>query len=288
MPSYRTNALAAAATLVLAACAGAQDQTVETRRFAVMTAADTSFNQYLSEAYLALANAEIRADDWRDSDHFAEKALLAARNRPVAPDPVDVTRLDAGQVKELSTAREQIDAVLGQGARSAAPRHAASAQSSFDCWLRDAMGDGPPQSLAACRSAFYRALSRVQLALGVLVTPTPLPELAGLGNSYLVYFDSDSAKLSATALATIDAVAASLKASDSAKAVLVSHADPAGPDLNDAELAARRVEAVREILLSAGVHARQITESADGGTAARTSVSDEAAWDRRIEIKLFE
>ncbi len=106
---------------------------------------------------------------------------------------------------------------------------------------------------------------------------------------YLVFFDFNSAKLTDQAAATIEAAAAALTAGAATKVALSGHADGAGPSSYNMALSERRLEAVKQFLLSAGVKAEQIGLAPYGETRPRVTTRDDAAeaQNRRVEINLL-
>lgn len=247
----------------------------------------SAFNRHLYDNYMVLATAERREFDWRDSAHFADKALSAARDEQVDPEPVRARRFDPIGAAELSRARKHLTAALEKGARSEAPAEAAHALSSFDCWVQEKTENQQLDDTHACRNDFYVALSQVQHKLGLAVALGPT---AGPESDYLVYFGFNSDKLSEDAVATVKAAAADLVAGDAKKVLIGGHADRAGPDLYNEDLSQRRVQVVKELLLSAGVKAQQIKIARYGEKLPRVATPDNtaASENRRVEINLVE
>ena len=64
-------------------------------------------------------------------------------------------------------------------------------------------------------------------------------------------------------------------------------ADERGDSKYNLELSEKRVEFVRNIFLSAGVHPTRISSSAHGESAAQNPDLDSYALERRVSVKLF-
>lgn len=244
----------------------------------------SDFNRHLHARYLALATNKRQALAWRDSAHFADKALLAAREEQVGPEPVHARRLDPITAAELSRARRHLVIALENDAGLKMPLEAARAQANFDCWVREQEVDRRIDDILTCRNDFYVALSQVQYDLGLPVALGPAKPDSG----YFVYFGFDSVKLSDEAVATVKAAASSLAAGDARSVVIGGHADRAGTEAYSEDLSQRRVQAVRELLLSAGVKARQIEVAPYGAKLPRMATPDNtaASEDRLVEINL--
>lgn len=286
MSNYERMVSAALGLLLLSACAPGGLRVTDNYHLARQAEPEGSvFNRHLYENYMALAGAERQAFDWQGSAHFADKALSAAKDEQVSSDPVHARRLDPITAAELSRARKHLTIALEKGARSKSPAQAARAQSSFDCWIRGKEEDHQIDDILICRNDFYVALSQVQYELGLPVALGPTePE-----SNYLVYFGFNSDKLSDDAVATVKAAAANVVAGDAKKLLIGGHADRAGPEVYNEDLSQRRVQVVKDLLLSAGVKARQIKIAPYGEKLPRVATPDNkaASENRRVEINLI-
>ncbi len=285
MSKFVSGLAAATALLLLAACAAgiALEDDYEAARGA--TPEGPAFNRHLHADYMVLSTAERGEYDWIDSGHFATKALSAAGNEQVSPDPVYSRRLPPDTVATLTEARKQLTSALEAGARNRTPEAAAESQTSFDCWLQEQEENHQSDDITLCREQFYAALARVQTDMGRPVSTAS----AKLDDGYVVFFDFNSAKLTGQAAATVEAAAAVLKAGAATKVALSGHADGAGSSAYNMELSERRLEAVKQLLLSAGIKAEQIGLASYGDTRPRVTTRDEAAepQNRRVEIDLL-
>jgi outer membrane protein OmpA-like peptidoglycan-associated protein len=276
--------LAGTALVLLAACA--EGVHLEDDYTAAQSAEPqgSAFNRHLYASYLEISTAERSEYDWADSGHFATKALSAAADEQVSPDPVYTRRLPTGTTAELKDARRQLTNALERGARGKTPQDAATAQTSFDCWLQEQEENHQSEDIAACRDRFYTTLAKVQSKLDLPVARAP----ASPKDGYLVFFDLDSTKLDDQGVKTVEAVATELKAGVATKVVLTGHADRAGSDAFNMGLSERRLEVVKQLLLSAGLKAEQIELTPYGETRPRVTTGDNvtAPENRRVEIEL--
>ena len=277
--------LAGFVLLLISGCTG-QFPIEDRYETAKTTAPDGSeFNRHLYVGYLALAAAEREEFDWSDSSHFAEKALAAAGDQQVSPDAIYDRRLPPEAVSDLTQARRLLTGSLEKGARDRAPSDAALAQTSFDCWMQEQEEDHQPGDIGACQVGFYTALAAVQRKIGLPVTAAP----AKLGDTFVVYFGIDSTTLTDQSIKTIMSAAAAKGAIDASKIVLSGHTDTLGPEDYNDDLSRQRVEAVKQLLLSAGVKVREIGATQYGEARPRIPTGDDQAMrqNRRVEINLI-
>jgi peptidoglycan-associated lipoprotein len=113
----------------------------------------------------------------------------------------------------------------------------------------------------------------------------PQPE-ATIALETIFYFDYDDATLRPGARAEIEAHAERIKSSE--KIVRIEgHADERGTDTYNKELGQRRAEAVRDLLVSMGVHSSKIETVSLGEKSPVILGSGESVWqkNRRVELK---
>jgi outer membrane protein OmpA-like peptidoglycan-associated protein len=234
----------------------------------------SDFNRNLYSGYMDLAAAERSEYDWRDSGYFSSKALSAAQDQTVTPDSIASRDLPEESVAELAGAHAQLTAALQGGAATRAPSDAAKAQVSFDCWIQEQEENHQPEDWLACRESFNQAMARLK-GVG--------------GNNYVVFFDFDSMKVDRQAEQVIMDAASAAKLTGG-KILVSGHADRAGDAAYNMALSQRRVEAVREMLLSAGIKLESISTTQYGESQPRlaTGENEPAKENRRVEISLFE
>lgn len=103
----------------------------------------------------------------------------------------------------------------------------------------------------------------------------------------LIYFEYDKSVVRREFLSTIDAHADFLLRNSDKNLVLAGHADERGSNEYNLALGQRRADAVRDILLSAGVSAIQLESLSFGEELPRVEGQNEAAWqeNRRVELR---
>jgi OOP family OmpA-OmpF porin len=228
------------------------------------------FTQALSDEYRRFAVFEAdEMRDWLDARHFARKGLSSARGKPVPPERLSAWRLPAGKRAELAAARLSLIRALNGGARNDAPRRAAKAQASFDCWVEQQEEDFQVDDIAACRKAFKAALA------GMEKHTTSVP------------FAFDSARLSPGAAARLRKLVSRLGPGDGPEIVINGHADRAGTEPYNRTLSRARAIAVWRQMIAAGVAAKRMGIRASGEAAPAVATGDgvREARNRRAEIR---
>jgi outer membrane protein OmpA-like peptidoglycan-associated protein len=101
-----------------------------------------------------------------------------------------------------------------------------------------------------------------------------------------VLFAFDQAAVQPDEAAKIDQIAAYVKQHDSLVVLLDGHTDPRGSDKYNLALSQRRVAAVREALVKAGVPPDRIATTASGKKRRACSEPTEPCYqaDRRVEV----
>ncbi|MGB0749792.1 MAG: OmpA family protein [Magnetospiraceae bacterium] len=210
-----------------------------------ITVQDGSFNSHLTVEYRELAEFEAyQMYDWWDADLFAEKALAAADGNDVAPEEIGAWNIeDDLHRRDLNVARDRLMAAFAAGAKAAAPKEAAVAQASFDCWVEQQEEAWQVDHILACRKDFETAMDMLETAM----TPVPVTEIER------VYFDLDDDSLRPDALATIDKFVDQIENKDAVEIVVVGHADRSGTEIYNDDLSKRRADAVKQALEDRGL-----------------------------------
>ena len=120
-----------------------------------------AYNQALGDGYAQLSEREQAEYDWRDTRHFAEKAIAAGSDAEVAPDDFEFRNIPEESQGELGDARVRLLAAYGQGAQQAAPVEVATAQIMFDCWMQEQEENHQFNDISACKSGYEDAMSEV-------------------------------------------------------------------------------------------------------------------------------
>jgi len=99
-------------------------------------------------------------------------------------------------------------------------------------------------------------------------------------------FDFDKSAIRSNETSHVSDIAAYLKQNPSARVGIDGHADPRGTDPYNQGLSERRVNAIRNALVNAGVSTGKIHTGAFGETQPKCNESTEGCWqrDRRVEV----
>lgn len=255
------------------------------------------FAYYLAEGYRRYAKHEDNAHDFEDAAKFLFRASAVERGERVEPEHLSMRTLPAYAVDDLLYGRQRLMAALNRGASVRLPKLAANAQVAFDCWMEQQEENSQPHDVARCRRDFEGLIVRLegtpeksapacQPAQCAESKPCPAPACDPMLR--LVHFDFDKHDLKAEARAVIQQVAELARQSPGRMLVATGHADRAGADRHNDALSKRRLDAVIEALVSAGV-ARERVARAEffGERQPRLATADgvRAPENRRVEIR---
>lgn len=300
-------ALASLAGLTLVAC-GTQLQKAEQT-----SSQGTAFHQALYQRYLALSQAEYDKGDYKDSDVFARRAMLAARGQAVPPEPVAQRAVrDDGAAVLLSESRQRLVATFGKGAVARTPDKAARAQTLYDCWLEEQEENRQPEDIAACRDGLMTLLAELEddavrvavaraealaakslaktsdkpAAKPVLPAPVKTEGPAGLG-TYIVFFELNQARLTAETKQILAEVVRAAKEAEDMRILATGHTDMVGDARANRKLARKRAEAVVEFLIDSGLDPLRVAVESRGEAEPLVPTGDEVPelQNRRVEIR---
>ncbi|MEO3430927.1 OmpA family protein [Pelagibius sp. CAU 1746] len=274
--------LAVAGLALLSGCAGFGLQEAQ-----MASPQGSAFDQALYSGYLDLSEKEFDEADYIDSDHFAERAMAAARGDTVQPEEISARELPGNKVGTLTGARERLVAALAAGAPSRQPADAAEAQVSFDCWMQEQEENFQPDDIAACQNRFIAAMERLEPKPMAAPAPPPPPAPApmALPGPFVVYFDFDSSALTSQAQVELaDVVEAAEKTGDGAIDI-TGYTDLSGAEAYNQVLSERRANSVIEFLVTGGVDAARIVGRGLGEANPVVMTEAPEQRNRRVEIE---
>ncbi|MGF1610706.1 MAG: OmpA family protein [Kiloniellales bacterium] len=290
MSKIRYAAAIGLAVLLLGACEhyGAEPTGItrgfELERAKATTAPASPFEAALHAGYLDLAQAEFNRGDYEDSDRFARRAEAVALGKRVEPEhPITHRWIPPEHRAELFNEVWRLQKALRAGARDWAPEPAARAQVMYDCWVEEQEENFQPDDIAACRDAYLAAMAEVE----ALRPGEAMAEAMPAPGPYVVFFEFDSAILTAEARATLDEVVNDAGGFEPAVVIVRGHTDRAGPESYNMALSQRRAEAVSNYLQAHGIDAGSIAVDWFGETRPMVATPDgvpEQA-NRRVEIE---
>jgi OOP family OmpA-OmpF porin len=288
----RTTSLAAIAipALLLAACGTGE---VETLRTSNLTAAGgNDFHRQLAADYRGFSIYELdQMYDTADAGHFARKGLMALEGQSVQPEnPASRDIEGAEQLRELQTARARLMNAFANDAAARVPGPAARAQVSYDCWVEQQEEGFQYSDIASCRNGFLRAMQVVEARTGeppVSQAPAqPAEPLAAVPRDYRVFFDWDSAEVTAGASEVLRQAAENAKESRLTVVRIVGHADRSGPVGYNKTLSERRANAVAQELGRHGLSTNDVAIYGQGETEPLVETGDgvREPQNRRVRV----
>lgn len=266
---------------LLAACGN------NTANIAKMNVKGGAYEKGLHKGYVNLARAEHKEYDYGDAVTFEDRAVMAAKGKPTAPEMVSARNIPKKHQKALAQSYKRLTTALGKGGAQKAGKHAAAAQTSFECWMQEAEENLQKKHIAACRSSFYGAMALLEGV--VYASPVKVAKKKKKKArkpqtiQYVLYFDFNSAKLNKSARTAVDFIKGNTK--KGAKISLAAYADRAGsPDYNSI-LATKRAKAVFGALQKAGIKDDiGISVFGENKNSVKTKDGVRQKLNRRVEV----
>lgn len=281
-------------TLTTTACQGYSLH--ELRR---ITPQGTPFQSVLALKYLEFASAEEKEYDWWDSMYFADKGLMAAYGKDVAPEDLATRDIAEDKRPDLEAARSALIAQLTAENLEKKPQVAGEAQFYFDCWVEQQEEAWQVEDIDYCRDNFEERLAILQQPPEPEPVAEAPPEAAPqtapeqpevpIVSSYLVYFGWSRVVLDTKAIATINDVVEELNTMEPPYTVTINgHTDTSGGTAYNLTLSKTRAENVRRALIARGIDSRAISVYGFGETdpAVPTPDNVQEPANRRVEIFL--
>jgi outer membrane protein OmpA-like peptidoglycan-associated protein len=271
---------------LLAACSN-------TAEISKMNVKGGAYEKGLHKNYIKLANAEFGEDDWGDAGLFEHRAKMAAMGKPTAPEMLSERDLVSKHRKPLAAAYKRLTKALARGGAKKAGKHAANAQSSFECWMQEAEENLQRKHIDACRNNFYGAMTLLEDAV---YTPSPkaAKKVAKKKKKkvrkpqtvkYVLYFDFNSAKLNKSALTAIGFIKGEVK--KRTKISVAAFTDRSGSTEYNDNLAIRRATSVLLALKRSGVtNEMRTTIHGEARNAVKTNDGARERLNRRVEISV--
>ena len=258
-----------------------------------------------------------RMYDWPDASRYARKALAASEGDPPPPESLADWHLPAAHVPRLSGARVRLITAFKQGFALTDPAQAATAQSSFDCWVEQLEEGWQVSHIKQCRIAFEAALESwhaQQITVSAIATSPPsdavnagqadppgkdqpadggdtVCESDGRADFHIIVpFAHDSAALDGPGENAVDTGARLARAARVTEVFIEGHADSVGASDYNLGLSLRRAETVWRRLIAGGVSAAKLWLGPRGETQPETLTADGTrfAANRRVTLLLAE
>jgi OmpA-OmpF porin, OOP family len=282
MHAISRTALALTGVFALASCTGTEYQKAE-----MSSATGSAYQRDLHDEYVRLSKSEYDQADYRDSDHYAEKALALSEGENVQPEMIASRDLPADNVAELTRSRARLMEAMAAGAAGKKPLDAATAQASFDCWMEQQEEDIQPAHIAACRNGFMMAMAKLEEQPKIAAAPAPEPmPMKALPAGFTVHFNLNNAELTPDARVVLADVAKAAQKSDYQTIDISGYTDLTGSEPYNQVLSEQRANAVINFLVDSGIEAGKIVGRGRGEADPVVAVQDPEMRNRRVEIKL--
>jgi OOP family OmpA-OmpF porin len=263
--------------LLLAGCAGNLQELRE------ISPKASNFSSSLAAEYLAYSESEIEQGHKLSADYFAAKGVRAAKGETVEPEEVSVSAdIPENDLKKLSASRAALIDLLNSDVKKVAPQKAARAQLLFDCWNRQE-NKKPPLEKVSCAHDFAIAYDELRSVADDLSY--------GADSKNMVEFPADSSKLDADGLNIIADISSHLAGRGDYALELVPHFDISNAKDRRSRLVKKRLAAVRDALVKAGIPGEKIfyvkpdLASVSKGTVHLSSDKD-AKYSNEIDINI--
>ena len=266
---------------VLAGCTG-----TELDKAAEMTPEADEHGTLLYDGYVKLSELEYNEGDYKDSDLFAERAMMAGGGEKVAPQEISARELPVENLNDAAIARRKIIVALYNGAAEKYPREISEAQLGFDCWMQEQEEDFQQADIATCRQRYEVAIKRLGLEMTEKVGFTESSDENRL--VFDVFFDFDSDKLSDNAQTHVAIVSSIISGYENPVVSVIGNADQSGTTNYNYELAGRRAESVVSILESNKVEIDGVYNHADQAPAVDLPDKSPERLNRRVSIVVRE
>lgn len=265
----------------------------------------TEFGNALYRGYSRLADERDGAFDLTDAEHFNLKARTAARRSAVQPDAVMDRDLTDEQMPMFQDALDRMRIAFERGGMTMAPRDAANAQVSYDCWIEATEANrtvrrADNSNETSCKDEFETAMAKVEAAATHTLTqvsytqeaaiPAPAKAPEPEAASFIVYFQFDSNEPTDAGRDTLAQVVDAVRKDEGLSVRLTAHADSTGSSAYNLALSRRRLDAVTAAFLEADVSLDRIgEEDAMGESAPLVPTADgvREAGNRAVEIVLY-
>lgn len=121
-----------------------------------------AFANSLSYEYKSLALYKYQyANDFKDANHFAKKALNAYHGERVKPDNIYKRNLPQKNIVAISNSYDELLNILGTDIKNMYPQLTAEAQAKFDCWI-ESEEEGLKKQAINCRNRFIKAKDKLE------------------------------------------------------------------------------------------------------------------------------
>lgn len=240
----------------------------------------------LHQEYLALARQQKKANDRKDSAHFAKKASDAANEIYVKYDSPKSRNLNETDYPAVWAAHAWLKN-LPAHVRSAFPKDTARAQVAFDCWIEQREEQRKKAGETRCEKKWNALVEQLECPSGC--DSVNLYPSGKLSESYDVTFGLNDTSLDQEAQDTIRKAVGEVIPLSEAVFFLTGYTDRAGTPEYNLKLAQKRTHQVSQALRKAGVKEKQIMTHSKGESGQFITTDDDVKLkaNRRVKIDVF-
>ena len=254
-------------------------------------------------------NASFEAEemhDWNSAKLYSEKALRALDGENIYPEKISYWKISEEKVKDIISGYKNLMSIY-EDAIMKDPKNLAIAISSLDCWAEQEEEKWQTWDIENCKNDFHSAmhniynnLSKEKIEKKTNETENILIEKEDKNNltivtqnennevMQIIYFDFDNFSLSEVSKnSLLDFLDKNMR--DLSKYIILGHTDTAGSLDYNLKLSLKRAEAVKVILLSAGIAEKNISLLGKGENELAVTTPDNTKHpaNRRAEVKIL-
>ncbi|MFT6331740.1 MAG: outer membrane protein OmpA-like peptidoglycan-associated protein [Lentimonas sp.] len=218
-----------------------------------------TINSYLALEYLQYSRELENKEKRKDSQYFATKGIIAAKNQEIYPEVPERWKLDITQIEQATFARQKLVALLyDQQAKKFLKPQLSHLQLLYDCWISREKDIKQLASMSRCKILFFKLEDEIHKYLAkensriedVKIIKIIEPELS----KFEIYFDLNSHKFNSAADIIFVKLSNYLSFLNGNYSILiVGNTDRSGKKLYNDILARKRALSVKNRLMKNGI-----------------------------------
>ena len=262
-----------------------------------------TFQDHLLLNYKTNASFEAeKMHDWNSAKLYSEKALRAQNGEKLLPEEISFWKLPDEIVADIQTGYNNILSVYDVALIND-PKNLAKAISSLDCWAEQEEEKWQTWDIEKCKNDFHTSMHDIYKFLTDLNkkaeikennTEESIPQVAVVTENekkevmQIIYFDFDNSKLSQISKNKLINFINKNKR-ELNRYIIFGHTDTKGTIKYNMSLSIKRAEAVKEILLSLGITAKNVSVLGKGENELAVDTPDNIKHpaNRRAEVKIL-
>ena len=252
-------------------------------------------------------NASFEAEemhDWNSAKLYSEKALRALDGENIYPEKISYWKISEEKAKDIISGYKNLMSIY-EDAIMKDPKNLAIAISSLDCWAEQEEEKWQAWDIERCKNEFHYAMHNIYNNLSAEKIEKEFKEDNSLKKEnddnvtivtqnekneemQIIYFDFDNFSLSEVSKhSLLDFLDKNMR--DLSKYIILGHTDTAGSLDYNLELSLKRAEAVKVILISAGIAEKNISLLGKGENELAVTTPDNTKHpaNRRAEVKIL-